>query len=142
MLWWARLLNRVDRSNCHLYHTDRPAVPVRWVLVRDPQGKFAPQAFLCTNLTVTPEQILLWFRQRWQLDVTFEEVRAHLGMETQRQWSALAIAQTTPTLLGLFSLVTLFADQLQPDLPLLQATWYIKLLPTFVDALALVRCSF
>lgn len=124
------------------YHTGLPAVPIRWLLVRDPQGKFESQAFLCTNLSATPEQTLLWFRQRWQLEVTFEEVRSHLGVETQRQWSELAIARTTPTLLGLFSLVTLFANQLQPDLPLRQAAWYIKPLPTFVDALALVRCSF
>jgi hypothetical protein len=59
------------------YHTGLPAVPIRWVLVRDPQGKLEPQAFLSTNLEATPEQILLWFRQRWQVEVTFEEVRAH-----------------------------------------------------------------
>jgi hypothetical protein len=60
-------------------------VTIRWVLVRDPQGKFEPQAFLCTDLAVAPEQILSWFRQRWQVEVTFEQVRAHLGVETQRQ---------------------------------------------------------
>lgn len=105
------------------YHTGLPAVPIRWLLVRDPQGKFESPAFLCTNLSATPAQTLLWFRQRWQLEVTFEEVRSHLGVETQRQWSELAIARTTPTLLGLFSLVTLNAFQLQPDLPLRQAAW-------------------
>lgn len=67
------------------YHTGLPPVPIRWVLVKDPQGKFQPQAFLCTDLTVAPQQILHWFRQRWQVEVTFEEVRAHLGVETQRQ---------------------------------------------------------
>lgn len=82
------------------YHTGLPAVPIRWLLVRDPQAKFESQAFLCPNLSATPEQTLLWFRQRWQLEVTFEEVRSHLGVETQRQWSELAIARTTPTLLG------------------------------------------
>lgn len=61
------------------YHTGMPAVPIRWVLVRDPQEKFKPQAFLCTNLTVAPLQILQWFVQRWQVEVTFEEVRAHKG---------------------------------------------------------------
>ena len=124
------------------YHTGLPPVPIRWVLVRDPQGKFESQAFLCTDLAVAPEQILHWFRQRWQVEVTFEEVRAHLGVETQRQWSDLAILRTTPTLLGLFSLVTLMAHCLQANLPLQQAAWYSKPLPTFVDALALVRCLF
>jgi len=122
------------------YHTGMPPVPIRWVLVKDPQGKFEPQAFLCTDLSVAPEQVLQWFRQRWQVEVTFEEVRTHLGVETQRQWSDLAILRTTPALLGLFSLVTLIAHPLQADLPLPQTAWYVKLLPTFADALALVRC--
>jgi hypothetical protein len=123
------------------YHTGLPPVPIRWVLVKDPQGKFESQAFLCTDLDVAPEQILCWFRQRWQVEVTFEEVRAHLGMETQRQWSDLAILRTTPALLGLFSLVTLMAHHLQPDLLVHQTAWYVKVLPTFSDALALVRRS-
>lgn len=63
-------------------HTGLPAVPMRWVLVKDPNGKLEPQAFLCPNQTLPPEQVLLWFRQRWQVEVTFEEVRAHFGGET------------------------------------------------------------
>ena len=73
-----------------------PPLPVRWVLVRDPKGKFSTQALLCTDLLLSPVQILEHFVQRWQLEVTFEEVRAHLGVETQRQWTDLAIARTTP----------------------------------------------
>jgi len=92
------------------YHPGQPVVPLRWVLIRDPQQKFATQALLCTELSATPGQILAWFVQRWQLEVTFEEARRHLGLETQRQWSDLAIARTTPALLGLFSLVTLLAE--------------------------------
>ena len=56
--------------------------------------------------------------------------------------SDLAILRTTPALLGLFSLVTLMAHHCHADLPLQQTTWYVKPLPTFVDALALVRCLF
>jgi hypothetical protein len=123
------------------YHSGMPVVPIRWVLIRDPKGKFKPQALLCTDLTVTPEQILKWFVRRWQVEVTFQEVRAHLGVETQRQWNDLAILRTTPTLLGLFSLVTLLAHRLtkQGKLPVRQAAWYVKRLPTFSDALAVVR---
>jgi hypothetical protein len=123
------------------YHAALPVVPLRWVLLRDPTGELDPQALLCTDLAVLPDQIVAWFVLRWQLEVTFEEARAHLGIETQRQWSDLAILRTTPALLGLFSLVTLFAHHLlhgQP-LPVRQAAWYAKPLPTFVDALALVR---
>lgn len=123
------------------YHTGLPAVPIRWVLIQDPKGRFEPQALLCTDLWAQPRQILQWFRQRWQLEVTFEEVRAHLGVESQRQWSELAIVRTTPALLALFSLVTLLAHSLQGQSPfeLPTAAWYQKSLPTFTDALALVR---
>lgn len=123
------------------YHTGLPAVPIRWVLIRDPKGQFPPQALLCTDLLAQPSQILHWFRQRWQIEVTFAEVRAHLGVETQRQWSKLAILRTTPALLALFSIVVLLAhqEQLQHPFVLPKAAWYQKLQPTFADALALVR---
>jgi hypothetical protein len=122
------------------YHAGLPPVPLRWVLIRDPAGTFATQALLCTDPAATPEQILGWFVQRWQLEVTFEEVRRHLGVETQRQWSDLAIRRATPALLGLFSLVTLLA---QPHMAgadaIRRAAWYHKPRPTFADALAVVR---
>ena len=87
------------------YSTGLFAVPVRWVLVRDPEGDFKTQALLCTNLDADPRRVLSWFVMRWQLEVTFQEARRHLGFETQRQWSELAIRRTTPALLGLFSLI-------------------------------------
>ncbi len=123
------------------YHGGMPTVPLRWVLVRDPKGAFATQALLCTDLDATPEQLLAWFVLRWQLEVTFEEARRHLGMETQRQWSDLAIRRTTPALLGLFSLVTLHAHRQSEHAPtpVRRAAWYPKTQPTFSDALALVR---
>ena len=62
-------------------------VAIRFVLVRDPEGKLQDAAFFCTDLQATPEQILHWVVMRWSVEVTFEEARAHLGMETQRQWS-------------------------------------------------------
>jgi hypothetical protein len=123
------------------YHTGLPPVPIRWVLVRDPKGKFETRALLCTHLDQHPGQILQWFLWRWQVEVSFQEVRAHLGVETQRQWSDLAIQRTTPVLLGLFSIITLLAHQLASvgKLPLRQATWYAKTQPTFSDAIAAVR---
>jgi len=123
------------------YHNGLPPVAIRWVLIRDPQGQFDPQALLCTDQQACAQVILEWFVLRWQMEVTFHEVRAHLGVETQRQWSDLAILRTTPALLALFSLVTIFAHQLlqgQP-LPVRQAAWYTKALPTFSDTLAFVR---
>jgi hypothetical protein len=123
------------------YHPGAPTVALRWVLLRDPASQFEPQAFLSTDPSVPPAQIVGWFIARWPLEVTFREARAHLGVETQRQWSDLAILRTTPALLGLFSLVTLFARARldgQP-LPARQAAWYAKSAPTFSDTLAFVR---
>jgi hypothetical protein len=123
------------------YHSGQPPLPIRWVVIRDPKGKFKTQALLSTDPKVTPVQMIKWFVLRWQLEVTLHEVREHLGVETQRQWSDLAILRTTPALLALFSLVTLIAHQhaKRRKLPIRQAAWYHKTQPTFSDALALVR---
>jgi hypothetical protein len=123
------------------YHSGKPVVPLRWVLIVDPLSQFAPQALLSTDVELAACQIVEWFVWRWQLEVTFEEARAHLGIETQRQWSELAILRTTPALLGLFSLVTLFAHHIlrEQELPVRSAAWYAKPVPTFADTLALVR---
>jgi hypothetical protein len=123
------------------YSTGLPAVPIRWVLVRDPQGEFKTQALLCTDLGAEPERIVCWFVRRWQMETTFQEARRHLGVETQRQWSELAIRRTTPALLGLFSLVTLFAHQRMALGTgfVRRVVWYEKPRPTFSDALALAR---
>ena len=125
------------------YSSSLPPVPLRWVLVRDPQNTFKAQAFLCTDEAVEPEQILAWFVRRWQIEVTFEEARAHLGMETQRQWSAPAIARTTPAILALYSIVTLAAKYLleQQPMAIRHAAWYAKDRATFSDTIALVRRS-
>jgi len=125
------------------YSTGLPPVPVRWVLIRDPDDAFPPQALLCTDLDASPTQIVSWFVLRWQLEGTFHEVRDHLGVETGRGWSEQTIRRTTPALLGLFSFVTLVAhDQWTQGLPLVKgAAWYRKRAPTFTDAIALVRRS-
>jgi hypothetical protein len=122
-------------------HSGLPVVPIRWVLLRDPQRRFDPQALLCTDLQQDPVQVVRWFVQRWQVEVTFREARDHLGVETQRQWSDRAIARTTPCLLALFSVVTLLATRLGHHARLRAATavWYRKERPTFSDTLAAVR---
>ena len=123
------------------YHSGIPPIPIRWVLIRDPQGEYETTALLATSLELDPLQSINWFVQRWQVEVTFEEVRAHLGVETQRQWSDKAIERTTPILLGLFSWITLAAHLLveHAQLSVRQAAWYVKERPTFSDALSSVR---
>ena len=125
------------------YSTGLPAVALGWVLIRDPQGEFQPQALLCTDLAAEPEQIISWFVRRWQMESTFQEVRQRLGFETQRHWSKLAIRRTAPALLGLFSVITLLAHRHMANkgenIVVRRAAWYEKSHPTFSDALALVR---
>jgi hypothetical protein len=125
------------------HHTGLPAVPVRWVLVRDPARAFGSQALLCTDLDAEPAEVLGWFVRRWSVEVTFAEARRHLGVETQRQWSDAAVARATPALLGLYSLVAPRARDLHARgaLPHRRAAWYRKEEPTFSDALAAVRRS-
>jgi hypothetical protein len=115
-------------------------VSIRWVLIRCPEDSFKPEAIFCSDPNVSAAQIISWFIARWNIEVTFEEVRAHLGFETQRQWSDKAIERTTPCLFGVFSLVVSMATVLHPDtLPIRQASWYPKQEATFSDALAAVR---
>jgi len=129
-------------SHTALWYTrGLPPVDIRSVLVCDPEGKLRMEAFFCTDLQATPTQILEWVVMRWSVEVTFEEARAHLGLETQRQWSDHAIARTTPALLALFSLVTVLALKLSQggEIPVPVTAWYHKAEPTFSDCLALVR---
>jgi hypothetical protein len=143
--WYGSSERKVEVSSetAVWYSTGLFAVPIRWVLVRDPNAEFKTQALVCTDLKADPKKIVPWFVMRWQLEVTFQEMRRHLGFESQRQWSDLAIQRTTPALLGLFSLVTLFAHRQMRRASgaffRRRAGWYHKAHPTFADALALVR---
>jgi len=123
------------------YSTGTPPLPIRWLLVRDPSGKKATRAFFSTDLHQAPPALIQDFVLRWSLEVTFEESRAYLGIETQRQWSDLAIERTTPALFGFFSLVVLMAHALQrnQELPCEQTPWYPKPYATFHDLLRFVR---
>lgn len=141
--WYGEVKRSIEfTSNTAVwFHTGQPPLPIRWVIVRDPLGRFKTQALLCTDLNATPLQIIEWFIQRWQMEVTQREVCEHLGVETQRQWSDLAILRTTPALFGLFSLVTVLAPRLAQRGKVLarETAWYAKPRPTFSDALAAVR---
>jgi len=124
------------------YRTGTPVMEVRWVLVRDPEGTRAPQAFFSTDTTLEPAEIIALFVRRWQIEVTFAETRAHLGIETQRQWSDKAILRTTPALFGLYSLISLWAcDLLTRTTRPYAAAWYRKTNLTFTDAIGAVRLT-
>lgn len=116
-------------------------VPIRWVLIRDPEGKLDPMVIGCTDTQLCPKTIVEFFLRRWRIEVTFAEVRRHLGVETQRQWSNLAIERSTPCLLALFSIITLWANCLHKKGKLLikKTAWYPKDHLTFSDAITAVR---
>lgn len=120
------------------YHTGKQPVAIRWVIVRV-EGKLT--GLVSNDAGLSAEQMIPYFVRRWSVETSFALVRAHLGVETQRQWSDGAIARTTPVLLGLFWLVTLLADSLQQQglLSPQQSSWYVKPQLTFSDALAGVR---
>jgi hypothetical protein len=141
--WYGQTVRRVHIASATAvwYHSGLPPVPIRWVLIRDPAGTFAPQALLATRLDLDPRQILTWFIQHWRLETTFEEARAHLGLETPRQWNDRSVSRTTPAVFGLYSIVTLAAAHLiggRPA-PVRTTAWYPKPQATFSDAIALVR---
>jgi hypothetical protein len=125
------------------YASGLPPATIRWVLVRDPSGERDPQGFLCTDTGLGPMAVLERYVFRWRIETTFQEVREHLGVETQRQWSDLAILRTTPALLGLYSLITVWAHGLTASPATAvrphPAAWYNKSEPTFSDAIAAVR---
>lgn len=141
--WYGGKTREVDllTGTAVWFRNGQPPVPIRWVLLRDPTGKFQPQALAANEPELTAEQIVDYFLRRWQVEVTFAETRAHLGIETQRQWSDLAIQRTTPSLLALFSITTLCARELlgRTPAPVRTAAWYAKPESTFSDILALVR---
>lgn len=123
------------------YTSGQTPVPIRWVLVVDLAKPERLEAFFSTDLDLAPQRIIEWYVLRWNVEVTFEESRRHLGVESQRQWSDLAIARTTPALLGLFSIICWLGYQLRERITLtvLSSAWYIKEQATFSDILALVR---
>lgn len=143
MVNWYGMEKEIELGSgtCVWFHVGKQAVPIRWVIVRDRLGKFDTQALLCTNQACEPKQIVEWFIRRWQVEVTFEESRRHLGIETNRQWSDKAIQRTTPCLFGLFSLITMMAHELKKagKLPIRSAAWYEKEVATFSDAIGCVR---
>ena len=106
-----------------------------------PEGKCKPEAFFSTDVNLSPIKIVEYYVLRWNVEVTFEESRRHLGIETQRQWSDKAIERTTPVLFGLYSIVCLIALRLSKseELTPRSTAWYQKEEITFSDVLAYVK---
>lgn len=141
--WYGGKTRRVGlvSGTGHWYKGGGGLVPVRWVFVHDLSGTHRDEYFYSTDPTLPPEQIVSLYTGRWGIEVTFQEVRAHLGFATPRNWSVKSVLRTAPCLLGLFSLVSLiFARHVRDgavDVP--RDPWYAKADATFSDAIAAVR---
>jgi hypothetical protein len=119
-------------------------VPIRWVFVHDCQGTHRDEYFYTTDTSLSGPQIISWFTARWPIETTFQEVRAHLGFETPRQYVANSVLRMASCLLGLFSVVSLiFAEHTRRHrVHVEQMQWYAKAEPTFSDAITTVRRLF
>jgi len=111
-----------------MYKPNHLVAKVRWVLVKDPDGKMQIVPLVSSNPHHTPEFIIEAFVMRFSIEILFEEARAHLGMETQRQWSDKAIMRSTPLIFALFSIICLIALKLREtvDLSVSTSAWYTK----------------
>jgi hypothetical protein len=141
--WYGGKTRRVElvSGDAHWYKSGGGLVPVRWVFVHDLQGTHRDEYFYCTDPTLSAAQIVSLFTGRWSIEVTFQEVRTHLGFNTPRSWSKNSVLRTAPCLLGLFSVVSLiFAPQARGrTITPLCAPWYAKEELTFSDAMRCVR---
>jgi hypothetical protein len=142
LCWYGGEIRRLQLASGKAvwYHSGKPPVAIRWVLVRDPKGRCEPIALLSTDLKLEARQIVLYYIRRWSMESTFQAARLYLGVDGQRQWNDLAVARTTPVRLALFSLVALIVQR-QPawQQSFRRSAWYDKPRPTFADALAQVR---
>ncbi len=80
--WYSEKTRKIEivSGKCVWYHVGKEVVPMRWVIIRDPPSKFETQAILSTRTETPAKRIVEWFIKRWQVEVTFEESRRHLGI--------------------------------------------------------------
>lgn len=141
--WYGGVKKTIQyRTGIALMHkTNEGVLPIRWVLVKDTEGQNVP--LFSTNIDHDPKFIIETFVKRFGIEIMFEESRAHLGMETQRQWSDKAILRSTPMIFSLFSFTCLAALRLREteNFQVSTASWYFKTTDeaTFSDIISFVR---
>lgn len=143
--WYGGIRKKVETLEgfCLWYGYGIRPVPIKWVLTRDSNNNETATVIFSTDINDTLIEIIEGFIGRWQIEVTFEEARRHLGMETQRQWSDKAIDRITPSILASYSIINLVALECQEskgeEIPIQTSSWYKKTHVTFSDVLAYVR---
>jgi hypothetical protein len=146
-LWYGGKKKEIQTSTgtCLWYGYGIRPVPITWALTRDSNNKGEATVLFSTDLNALPITIIELFVNRWQIEVTFEEARRHLGMETQRQWSDKAIDRITPCILASYSIINLMALEMTKskceNIPIQTSSWYKKTHATFSDVLAYIRAQ-
>jgi hypothetical protein len=122
------------------YRAGEGSVPVRWVFVHDLSGTHRDEYFFSTDPTMTPKEIIETFTGRWSIEVTFQELRAYLGLETTRGWTEKTVLRAAPCLFGLYSVVALaYAALPKHQARAGRVQWTGKTETTFSDAITAVR---
>jgi hypothetical protein len=124
----------------HWYKGGAGLVELLWVYVRDLSGTHRDEYFYTTDLTLTPAEVIERYAERWNIETTFAEARAYLGLETTRGRAERTVLRAEPMLFGLYSVVALMYEQLPERLQGQgQVQWEGKQAVTFSDAISAVR---
>jgi hypothetical protein len=123
----------------HWYKSGKGLVAVRWVFVHDCTGTHRDEYFFTTDLARTPRDLIGLYTGRWNLETTFQELRAYLGLETTRGWCANTVLRVAPCLFGLYTAVAILFARLPAAKRAGRVRWPGKEGTTFSDALTAVR---
>lgn len=140
--WYGATQRRVEVVTAigHWYKNGEGLVPVRWVYVHDLNGTHRDDYLFTTNVNLSAQEIIEAYTRRWNIETTFEEMRAHLGLETTRGWSRWTVLRAAPCLFGLYSVVALLYWSLpRKHTEGAKLRWEGKTGTTFSDAITAVR---
>jgi hypothetical protein len=142
--WYGGETRRVKYlTGVAIWYSTALSVPlkIRWVIVQEPGAAERCLPLICNDISMKPHKIIEYYVARWSLEVTFEESRAHLGIETQRQWSDRSIERQTPFFLSTFSLICLVGHKMftKGQLVVQKTAWYKKQEITFSDIVHCLR---
>src|SRR5262249_1055060 len=122
------------------YKSGQGLVAVRWVCVHDLSGTHRDEYLYSTDGSLTPRQIIEAYTGRWNIETTFQECRAYLGVEARRGWGRETGLRARPSLVGLYSVVALLYERLPSVVHEdWQVVWLGKDSMTFSDAITAVR---
>ena len=122
------------------YKSGAALIPILWVFVHDLTGTHRDTYLFTTDLSMTVARIIETYTGRWNIETTFQELRAYLGVETTRGWSRNTVLRVAPCLFGLYTVVALLYAELPARYTRVRVVdWPGKRDVTFSDAITAVR---